>query len=559
MRVPSLLALLLVLSLALAACGDDDGEQRHRDDAPPPPATAAASRSTPGATRSTSRPLVDRFKKQNPDVDVKVRYGDSAELAATIREEGDRSPADLFFSQDAGALGALQDEGLLAALPAGDARPGRRRSTARPPATGSAPPAAPACSATTAASRQGDELPDSVFDLTEPALEGQGRLGARRTPRSSRSSPPCARPRARTRTKQWLEDMQANDVQSYEKNSIIRDAIADGEIEAGLINHYYILEGIREGEVDGEDYPVKLHFFPDGDVGSLVNVAGTGVLKSAEQGGNAQKFTDFLLAAAPAGVLRATTSASTRSSRASRRTRRCRRSRTSRRRTSTSPIWPTSRARSSCCRRPAPCSRGRRRRQRAAPQPAAGARTASAAAAARHGDRRARLRAAGRLPVRRRRRRARRPRGTRSGGRRRSRCCCAAPRSRWRSAPAPTALAVPLAWLTARTDLPGRRGVDRPDGAAARDPELHRRLPARLGARAARRAPGHPLAARHRASCRASTGSAAPGSSSRSSPTRSSCCRSAPRCCASTPRSRTPRAGWAGRTGPSRAPSCCRS
>ena len=45
----------------------------------------------------------------------------------------------------------------------------------------------------------------------------------------------------------------------------------------------------------GENYPVKLHFFPGGDVGSLVNVAGIGVLKSAEQGGNAQRFVDFLL------------------------------------------------------------------------------------------------------------------------------------------------------------------------------------------------------------------------------------------------------------------------
>ncbi len=64
------------------------------------------------------------------------------------------------------------------------------------------------------------------------------------------------------KTRQWLEDMQANDVQSYEKNSIIRDAVADGEIEVGLINHYYILEGIREGEVNGRELPREAPLLP---------------------------------------------------------------------------------------------------------------------------------------------------------------------------------------------------------------------------------------------------------------------------------------------------------
>ena len=147
--------------------------------------------------------------------------------------------------------------------------------------------------------------------------------------------------------------MQANDVQSYEKNSIIRDAVADGEIEVGLINHYYILEGIREGEVDGENYPVKLHFFPGGDVGSLVNVAGIGLLKSAEQGDNAQKFTDFLLEQPQQEYFAQDVGEYPLVGRRRSRTRRCRRSRTSRRPTWTWPTSPTSRGPSSCSRRPA--------------------------------------------------------------------------------------------------------------------------------------------------------------------------------------------------------------
>ena len=127
------------------------------------------------------------------------------------------------------------------------------------------------------------ELPGSVFDLTQPRWKGK--VGWAPTNASFQSFVTAMRKTAgEAKTRQWLEDMQANDVQSYEKNSIIRDAIADGEIEVGLINHYYILEGIREGDVKGENYPVKLHFFPGGDVGSLVNVAGIGILEERRAG-----------------------------------------------------------------------------------------------------------------------------------------------------------------------------------------------------------------------------------------------------------------------------------
>lgn len=290
MRVPSLAALLLALTLLLAACGGDDSQSSGTT-----PAAGDGSTLTiySGRDEEYVGPLIESFKKANPDVDVKVRYGDSAELAATIREEGDRSPADLFFSQDAGALGALQNEGILAKLPASTLEQvdAAYRSTAGDwtGITGRA-----RVLGYDSRKVQEGELPASVFDLTQPRWKGK--VGWAPTNASFQSFITAMRKTAgEEKTRQWLEDMQKNDVQSYEKNSIIRDAIADGEIEVGLINHYYILEGIREGEVDGKNYPVKLHFFPGGDVGSLVNVAGIGVLTSAGQGANAQKFIDFLL------------------------------------------------------------------------------------------------------------------------------------------------------------------------------------------------------------------------------------------------------------------------
>src|SRR5918997_5213366 len=61
-------------------------------------------------------PLLEQFEEQS-GVELEVRYGDSAELAATIAEEGENTPADVFFAQDPGSLGAVEGEDLLAELP----------------------------------------------------------------------------------------------------------------------------------------------------------------------------------------------------------------------------------------------------------------------------------------------------------------------------------------------------------------------------------------------------------------------------------------------------------
>lgn len=86
--------------------------------------------------------------------------------------------------------------------------------------------------------------------------------------------------------------MVANDTRAYPNNIAVRDAIANGEIDAGLINHYYVAEAVA---AEGADYPVGLYFPPGGDPGSLVNVSGAAILASSERKEQAQRFIEYLL------------------------------------------------------------------------------------------------------------------------------------------------------------------------------------------------------------------------------------------------------------------------
>ena len=221
--------------------------------------------------------------------DVKTRYGDSPALAATLTEEGKNSPADLFFAQDAGSLDAVEKQGLLLKLPADvlGRVPARFRSKAG------------AWVGVTGRSRmiaygedvKRSELPDSPLELTDE--KWKGRVGW--APRNASLQGYITALRlveGEDVAKRWLEGMVANDVQAFDSNIPVRDAIAKGEIDLGLINHYYV----AEAQAEDPDYPVKVHF-PPKDLGSLVNTAGVAVLASSDDKEQALAFVRQMLSA----------------------------------------------------------------------------------------------------------------------------------------------------------------------------------------------------------------------------------------------------------------------
>lgn len=280
-----LAALALVAALALAGCGfDTSGGGGGSAGEPETEGVTLYSGRIPAAIGGA----VDRYEAQ-AGRDVQVRYADTADLAATLVEEGDASPADVFFAQEPGAIGAVAEAGLLAPLPRDvlGLVPARYRDPGGRwvGVTGRARVIAYDRDAIPRA-----ELPRSPFGLTAPRW--RDRVGW--SPASSSMQEYVTALRARygdERTREWLEAMVANGAIDYPNNVTIRDAIAAGEIDAGLINHYYIAQAVAE---QGEDYPVGV-YFPPGGLGSLMLLTTVGVLESSERKPEAFAFVRSLL------------------------------------------------------------------------------------------------------------------------------------------------------------------------------------------------------------------------------------------------------------------------
>ena len=241
-----------------------------------------------GRSEELVGPLFKEFTTET-GVTVNARFGDSAELAAQMLEEGDRSPAQIYFSQDAGALGAVEE--LLATLPESVTSlvPQQYRATNNTwtGVTGRArviaydPQSVPA-----------EQVPQSVFELTDEKWRGQVAIAP--TNASFQAFVTAMRvTQGDDVTQEWLTGLVNNDVQTYEKNGLILDAVDSGQVQLGLINHYYWYE--KAAEVGEDNMRAEVAFMAPKDPGSLVNVAGVGILKGAAENSAAIEFVQWLL------------------------------------------------------------------------------------------------------------------------------------------------------------------------------------------------------------------------------------------------------------------------
>ena len=242
-----------------------------------------------GRSESLVAPIIAQFTEET-GIEVQVRYGGTAEMAATILEEGENSPADVFWAQDPGGLGAVAAAGLFAGLPAEllDRVPDGFRS---PEGTWVGISGRARVVVYNTDTLTAEDLPDDIWDFTDPAWAG--RLGWAPTNGSFQVMVTAMRQTwGEEMTREWLAGIVANNVTVYENNTSIVAAVAAGEVDAGFVNHYYLYRFLAE---EGEGFTARNKFLPSGGPGSLVMVAGAGILASSEHKDAAELFLDFLL------------------------------------------------------------------------------------------------------------------------------------------------------------------------------------------------------------------------------------------------------------------------
>lgn len=267
-----LFALLVAGVMVLAACGSGSGDAEG-------PLVVYSGRS-----EELVQPLIDQFRDES-GIDVEVRYAGSTDLAATLLQEGEATEADVFYAQDPASLGSvaplmstLDDEILDQVEPRFADAEGRWVGTSGRVRvfvynTGTDLP-----------------LPETIDDVTDPAWAGQ--IGVAPTNGSFLAFVSAMiLERGEDETLAWLEDLAALEPVTFEGNSPIVAATDDGEIQGGLVNHYYLLRLRAEGE--GEN--AENLFIPAGDVGSLVMPAGAGIVDGTDKPEAAREFVEFLL------------------------------------------------------------------------------------------------------------------------------------------------------------------------------------------------------------------------------------------------------------------------
>ncbi len=239
-----------------------------------------------GREQELVEPLYAQFTKDT-GIELDVRWGESPELAATIREEGDASPADVFYAQDAGSIGVLDSQ--LTPLPQADLDLVDARY--RDPAglwvgvTGRI-----RVLAYNKDRVQPDALPASVLALAEPTWT-LGDIGVAPTNASFVGFVSALRETVGDEQTQAFLDGLATHAKTFQKNSQIVDAIASGEIDTGLVNHYYLYEKLASDP----NAPVANHYFDPTDPGSLVNVSAVGILATSKHKQAAETFVHWLL------------------------------------------------------------------------------------------------------------------------------------------------------------------------------------------------------------------------------------------------------------------------
>ncbi|MEW1808016.1 iron ABC transporter substrate-binding protein [Pseudarthrobacter sp. NPDC080039] len=231
---------------------------------------------------------VEAFTKET-GIKVTLRNGDDLEMSNQLTEEGKNSPADVFLTENSPAMVRVEGAGLLA--PVDQATLAQVPAQYRP-STGDWTGIA-ARSTVLAYNKNKltpDQLPKSLMDLADPAWKG--RIGASTEGADFQAIVSAMLAlKGEDATRSWLEAAKSN-FQSYKDDTPVLAAVNAGEVEAGVLYHYYSF--VDQAQTGENSKNVDLHYFKNQDPGAFVSVSGGAVLASSKKQAQAQQFLKFI-------------------------------------------------------------------------------------------------------------------------------------------------------------------------------------------------------------------------------------------------------------------------
>jgi len=232
-------------------------------------------------------PLINRFIELY-GIDVEVKYGGTSAMAATRLEERSKSPADVFLTRDPGGLGAVHE--LLTVLPTSITNlvPNWASSTDGRWVGISARARTLVFNTDNLLT---EDLPLSIFHLIDPKWEN--RIGWSPTSGPTITMITAMRLQwGEERTRKWLAGIKENQAISYMNHTSTVGAVISGEVDIGLVNHYYLHRFLEE---QGSQLPARNYHFPESGPGNLIMISGAGILSTSDNQNSALKFLEFLL------------------------------------------------------------------------------------------------------------------------------------------------------------------------------------------------------------------------------------------------------------------------
>ncbi|TPI18815.1 iron ABC transporter substrate-binding protein [Mesorhizobium sp. B4-1-1] len=236
-------------------------------------------------------------------IKVTLRNGGDSDFSNQIVAEGAASPADVFLTENSPAMALVETAGLFAPV---DADTLAQVPQEYQPSSGKWVGVA-ARSTVFAYNKdklKEDQLPKSLLDLADPSWKGRWAASPSGADFQAIVSA-LLQIKGEVATADWLKAMKAN-FTAYKGNSTVMKAVNAGEIEGGVIYHYYYIgDQAKTGENSGN---VGLHYFKNQDPGAFVSVSGGGVLASSKHQKEAQAFLKWVTGKGGQDVLKTGTS-----------------------------------------------------------------------------------------------------------------------------------------------------------------------------------------------------------------------------------------------------------